>query len=211
MKPMRNSTPWMRILSRSIEFCLLGSWLAGGAALSVKALPQARAENPTAKQESRAAGDEGREVFGKSCLSCHGMKEVSIQKKDAARWKESVYSMISRGAQIEPSEIEPLVSYLASAYGPDSPAASAGRAGATNKSSAAEQALPAGEGRAILAERCATCHALGLVAASHKTKGEWTKAIDRMIRLGAKLSSAQEKLTLADYLAANFGAAEGPK
>jgi hypothetical protein len=141
-------------------------------------------------------------------LSCHGMKETSIQKKKSEQWRESVYSMISRGAQVQPTEIEPLISYLAANYGPGSPGKGAGE-GSSN-SGTTSGTLPPGEARAVLLQSCNTCHSLELVVTNHKTKEAWNKTIDRMIGLGAKLNSEQQT-KLADYLAANFGAKENLK
>ena len=200
----KNGSP---VLSRLVSFCLIYFSVAVIAVSSAQTSPpQVRKAAPPAKQPPES--DRGREVFGKSCLSCHGMKETSIQKKKSEQWRESVYSMVSRGAQVQPAEIEPLVSYLAANYGPGFPGMGAGE-GSPHRGTATGT-LPPGEARAVLVERCNTCHSLELVAANHKTKDEWNITIDRMIGLGAKLNIEQQS-KLVDYLSANFGAKENPK
>jgi mono/diheme cytochrome c family protein len=197
--------------SRAISLCLLTLCLAGIATLSLEAFPPPPQEGtPQAKRDSAEDRDKGREAFGKGCLSCHGMKEVSIQNKNAALWRKSVYSMISRGAQILPSEIDSLISYLAANYGPDSNASPGGSSEASHKTSPAGD-LPAGEGRAILVQSCGTCHTLGIAVGGHKSKNEWAKTIDRMSGLGAKLLNAEQERTLTEYLAVNFGVQENRK
>jgi mono/diheme cytochrome c family protein len=203
MKTTANAATWSRLASRALPFSVLGASLIGALVSNLAARPQDEKDRPPATQESSPASNKGREVFGKNCLSCHGMRETSIQRKNESGWRESVYSMISRGAQVQPSEIEPLVFYLAATYGPST--ASVDPGAADSVSGGAGAILPAGEGREILLRNCGTCHLPGVVAASHKSKDEWTETIERMVRLGAKLPNVNQKATLADYLAANFG------
>jgi cytochrome c5 len=142
---------------------------------------------------------QGRIIFGESCIQCHDMNIVLIQRKPVAGWKQTVYSMISRGAEVTANEIEPLVAYLAATYGPDSPSPRAG-----SKSEIGDEAgLPAGAGKQILSHACVRCHKLSLVMAARKSKAEWEAAVARMVSLGAALSSAEQQ-TLTQYLAQNL-------
>src|SRR5688500_3888599 len=65
--------------------------------------------------------EQGKEVSGVVCTSCHSANPVSIQRKLGPAWRNTIYTMIGRGAQILPSETEPLAAYLAATYGPGSP------------------------------------------------------------------------------------------
>ena len=143
--------------------------------------------------------DKGRIIFGASCIQCHDMNVVLIQRKPAEGWKRTVYSMISRGAEITANEIEPLVAYLAATYGPDSPSARAG-----SKSEIVDEGgLPAGAGKQILSRACVRCHKLSLVTSARKSQAEWKTAVTRMVSFGAALSSAEQQ-TLTQYLAQNL-------
>ena len=62
--------------------------------------------------------EEGKEAFGQACVQCHNMSRTQMQRKTADGWRDTVYSMISRGAPVMPDEIEPLIDYLAVTYGP---------------------------------------------------------------------------------------------
>jgi mono/diheme cytochrome c family protein len=103
--------------------------------------------------------------------------------------------MISRGAQVLPDEVDPLVGYLTATYGPDSPAPASG-AGAA--------ALPSGGGRELLVARCGRCHAVSLPTSLRKSQAEWSETVARMRSLGASLSDGEAQ-ALITYLATNFG------
>lgn len=143
--------------------------------------------------------DKGRIIFGASCIQCHDMNVVLIQRKPAQAWKQTVYSMISRGAEITPNEIDPLVAYLAANYGPDSPSPRA----ASKSEIGDEGGLPAGAGKQILSRACVRCHKLSLVTSARKSQAEWQAAVARMVSFGATLSAAEQQ-TLTQYLAQNL-------
>lgn len=142
---------------------------------------------------------EGSQVFGLACTGCHGLRETQLQGKTADQWRNTVYSMISRGAPLMPDEIEPLTEYLAATYGSDSPPPSSG-----GESSQAGTALPEGPGRSILVSSCASCHGLDIPLNSRKSEAEWKRTIGDMIDFGAKVTP-QEQEILAKYAAQHFG------
>ena len=67
------------------------------------------------------------QAFQKVCGACHSIETVTSQRRTRAQWQESITSMIQRGAKATEEEFALILDYLASQYGPDSPA---GRGGA---------------------------------------------------------------------------------
>lgn len=64
--------------------------------------------------------------------------------------------------------------------------------------------LPAGDARALLEERCASCHTLDRVVQVRQSRDEWEQTLDRMITRGAQLNDEEWELLL-DFLSENFG------
>ena len=54
-------------------------------------------------------------------------------------------------------------------------------------------------GKSVLDERCVECHSLSRVKSAGMSRDEWSRTIDRMLSLGAELSS-EERDILLDYL-----------
>jgi len=129
----------------------------------------------------------GRQVFALTCTQCHGASHTTIQRKPAAGWRKTVYTMISRGAPVLPGETEALVAYLTSSFGPGS----------------TQQPIPAGG--EIVAGSCGTCHPAALVFGTRKSESDWTATVKRMRSLGASMTDTQEKEIL-DYLIRNLAA-----
>ena len=59
------------------------------------------------------------------------------------------------------------------------------------------------DGQTLMQQRCSVCHSLDRVTSAHKTIGQWTTSVQRMIARGAQLNS-QEEQTLVAYLATNY-------
>lgn len=141
-----------------------------------------------AQSNDQAQIEKGRQAVGQVCVACHNniMRMVQIHKKSAAQWKDTVYSMISRGALILPDEIDPLAAFLAS------------NAGRTQSSGSARQELPESEGKTLLERNCQQCHELD--TATQKTASEdWNTVISKMVTYGAKVSPAEQQ-KLVEYL-----------
>jgi cytochrome c5 len=138
--------------------------------------------------------EKGRQVVAQVCATCHTtiVRMVQVHKQTPEQWKDTVYFMISRGAQIMPDEIEPVTAYLAATAGQ---ATQTGRGRGDIGGSA-----PAGEadGPAILQRNCQQCHELAV--ASKKSESEdWSVVITRMMTYGARLTPA-DRQKLIDYL-----------
>jgi hypothetical protein len=92
--------------------------------------------------------------------------------------------MRADGAQLQDSEVTPLVDYLFKTYG--------------------RLELPEGDGRNILEMSCTGCHDLSVVTKAKLSRAAWQDLVGRMIGMGAKVDDAQLP-TLVDYLNKNFG------
>jgi cytochrome c5 len=63
---------------------------------------------------------------------------------------------------------------------------------------------PAGDGAALLEERCTACHGLERTTQAQKTRGEWEQTVTRMVGYGSELTE-DEQATLIEYLAETYG------
>jgi mono/diheme cytochrome c family protein len=168
---------------------LCGAHLSGGLAAQVAA---------SAQSDQQAQIEKGRQTVGQACVACHTniLRMLQVHKKSEEQWRDTVYSMIGRGAQIMPDEIQPLTAFLTANAGTNgstnTQASRAGRAGR------ADQQGPEGEGRAILQRTCQQCH--DLATAQNKLPSEdWNAVIAKMMMYGARLSP-EDQQTLAGYL-----------
>jgi mono/diheme cytochrome c family protein len=73
----------------------------------------------------------------------------------------------------------------------------------------AAQDLPDGPGKAIIASKCAGCHAIDTAISQRLDRDGWASVITRMVERGADVSD-EEQETAADYLAAHFGPTPAP-
>jgi cytochrome c5 len=62
----------------------------------------------------------------------------------------------------------------------------------------------AGDGAALLEERCTVCHGLERTTQAQKTAEEWEQTVMRMVGKGAQLAE-DEQATLIEYLTATYG------
>lgn len=159
----------------------------------------AQAQVPANTQSDQQAQiQKGRQVIGVVCVACHTniLRMVQVHKKSPDQWKDTVYSMIGRGAQIMPDEIDAVAAFLAANAGSNretnSQTSSGGRTGR------GEQQGPDAEGRAILQRTCQQCH--DMATASTKLPSEdWNAVIAKMMTYGARLTPADQQ-KLIDYL-----------
>jgi mono/diheme cytochrome c family protein len=106
-------------------------------------------------------------------------------------WKNHVYNMVLRGAQLTPREADIVIQYLVTTFGPGAPAATT-------------VALPSGPGKELVETRCAVCHTLERVTVVKRQKGDWDHIVSRMYERWG-VSAPEEAQTIAAYLAAQFG------
>lgn len=153
-----------------------------------------------AQEAAKVQGDQqaqvakGREVVGQACVACHTniLRMVQVHKQSPEQWKDIVYSMIGRGAQVMPDEIDAVIVFLSTNAGGNGEPTS--RASAGGRGARGEQQGPDDEGRAILQRTCQQCHDLA-TASTKLSSEEWSAVIAKMMTYGAKLTPAdQEKL-----------------
>ena len=140
-----------------------------------------------AAQSSDEVLKKGSEAVGKACQACHGniARMLQVERRTADQWRNTVYSMIGRGAHIFPDEIEPLVAHLTMIAGPSTPRPEA-------------RVLAEGAGKTILDRACQQCH--NLDTATRRPAGrDWSTVVRTMATYGAMITPAEEK-TLSDYL-----------
>jgi Helix-hairpin-helix motif len=64
---------------------------------------------------------EGRDIVVSRCSGCHDLRGTVQLRKPAAGWEAIVLDMGARGAPLTLEEIDPIVKYLSTAFGPNAP------------------------------------------------------------------------------------------
>ncbi len=67
----------------------------------------------------------------------------------------------------------------------------------------AQDPFPPGEGRELVAQHCAQCHAPDVVSYSRKSREDWAATVMTMIGMGAAVPDADVP-KVVDYLAKSF-------
>jgi cytochrome c5 len=186
---------------------MIAVWMAPGVE-GTSAAPQTPVQ-AAAPSVPQADIDKGRATVTQVCVGCHDGgaigRMVAVRKKTADEWRDTVYRMIGRGAQVFPDEIEPLTAYLTAAGGQGRAAAGSatpaaeGGGGRRGRPAAAGDAAAGGDATAILAQRCQLCHDLAKATAKPATAESWDSIIDRMVKLGAAVTPAEHQV-LITYL-----------
>jgi len=168
---------------------------------------------------------DGKPVATEYCQDCHRLTNLTKAHKNLDDWKDTIHTMMDRGARIPDDKIDMLAQYLVTNFGPKDaaspassaspvPAAQAPPAGAAAPSTPAPAKtatveLPEGEGKAIATENCQACHKLTNLTKAHKSLDDWKDTVQTMIDRGANVP-ADKVDTLVKYLAKNFGPADSP-
>jgi len=134
---------------------------------------------------------EGRDLVAVACTQCHALATIVAGREGPSGWKRHVHNMVLRGAQLNATEADTVIRYLAANFGPG--AAQIGKV-----------ALPDGSGKELVETRCATCHDLERVALIKRHKKDWPPIVANMVTRGA-VATPDEARTIAAYLAAHFG------
>ena len=105
----------------------------------------------------------GKAEFVNSCTACHRTDMVTRLRKTPTEWRTIVDDMVSRGADGSKEDIDNIVLYLATNFGPDKPGAAAAIQSTTPPStSPASTALSSSEmehvKRLITENGCLACH-----------------------------------------------------
>jgi cytochrome c5 len=136
---------------------------------------------------------DGRDLVAVACSQCHYLGTIAKIRDGAAGWRIYVSNMVLRGAQLNPSEIDKVVDYLALNLGPGA-----------NLPPPRPVTLADGQGKDLVETRCALCHDLERVATVKRSKKDWPVIVANMVAWGAT-ATPQESQTISDYLATNYG------
>jgi mono/diheme cytochrome c family protein len=160
---------------------------------------------------------DGKPIATEYCQDCHRLTNLVKAHKSEDDWKETVQTMMDRGARLPQENVDTLVGYLVKNFGPKTDAATpdakadpapatsaATDAAPTAPAPAKKVELPEGDGKAIATDNCQVCHRLTNLVKAHKSPDEWRDTVQTMIDRGANIQPDQVD-TLVQYLAKNFG------
>jgi mono/diheme cytochrome c family protein len=150
-----------------------------------------------AQQSNPFPAGASRDLIAVACTQCHKAGPITQLRMGEAGWRRQVYNMVLRGAQIGPDEIDDVVKYLATNFGPGVPVA-----GVTP----APVKLPDGAGADLVAGACGTCHGVDRVVAVARPGRQWEAIVHRMVAIGAPIDADQARQIIS-YLQTNYGAA----
>jgi len=178
---------------------------------------------PTAPKAVELPDGDGKPIATEYCQECHRLTNLIKAHKNEDDWKDTVQTMIDRGARLPDDKVDTLVKYLAKNFGPKPAttdpngggAAAAPTSGASPASGSpsdpppastapAKVELPDGDGKEIATENCQACHKLTNLTKAHKSLDDWKDTVQTMIDRGANVP-ADKVDTLVQYLAKNFG------
>jgi mono/diheme cytochrome c family protein len=136
---------------------------------------------------------EGRDIVAVACSQCHTLTPLAGMRDGPVGWKRHVYNMVLRGAQLPPKDVETVLNYLNTNFGPGQ-----------SLPPAKPVTLAPGAGKELVETRCTLCHDLERVTAAKRQKGAWPGIVANMFdRFG--LSAPDDAKAIATYLAANYG------
>ena len=162
--------------------------LIGGAFAACIAAAPARAQNAPV-----LPAGEGRDIIVVACTQCHALTPLVGMRDGPNGWKRHVYNMVLRGAQLTPHDIDTVLDYLNTNFGPGQ-----------SLPPAKPVKLADGAGKELVEQRCAICHDLERVTAAKRQKNAWPGIVANMFdRFG--LSAPDEAKTITSYLANNYG------
>jgi mono/diheme cytochrome c family protein len=61
----------------------------------------------------------GKDILENNCEECHGVERIAGKAWTKEKWRATVKDMVSRGAELKPEDIDTLVDYLSTYFGPD--------------------------------------------------------------------------------------------
>jgi mono/diheme cytochrome c family protein len=211
------------------QTALLGAMLQWAHAIPAAALRPAATQDPGQAAPPAAApvapkpvvlpeGD-GKPIAMEYCQECHRLTNLTKAHKNLDDWKETIHTMVDRGATIPDEKIDILAQYLAANFGPkDATTATNSEAAASATPAPSPDAtapsapapakavveLPDGDGKAIATENCQACHKLTNLTKAHKNLDDWKETVQTMIDRGANVPEDKVDI-LVQYLAKNFG------
>ncbi|HEX4643749.1 MAG TPA: hypothetical protein VH161_09780 [Candidatus Acidoferrales bacterium] len=180
------------------------------------------AATPAAPKPVELPEGEGKPIATEFCQDCHRLTNLTKAHKNLDDWKDTIHTMIDRGARIPDEKVDTLAQYLAVNFPPKdasapanppaatpsapAPAPAAAAPGAAAPASAVVE-LPEGAGKSIATENCQACHKLTNLTKAHKNLDDWKETVQTMIDRGANVPPDKVDI-LVQYLAKNFGPKE---
>ena len=150
-----------------------------------------------AQQSNPFPAGASRDLIAVACTQCHRAGPITQLRMGEEAWRRQVYNMVLRGAQIGPDEIDDVVKYLTTNFGPGVPTPGLATPAVT---------LPAGAGADLVAGACGTCHGVDRVVAVARPGRQWEAIVHRMVAIGAPIDADQARQIIS-YLETNYGAA----
>jgi len=172
----------------TMRILLSGALLAVFFAICVAATTPARAQTA----QTLPSG-EGRDIVAVACTQCHTLNPLTAMRDGPVGWKRHVYNMVIRGAQLTPRDVDTVLQYLNTNFGPGQ-----------SLPPAKPVTLAPGAGKELVETRCALCHDLERVTAAKRQKREWPGVVANMFDR-FDLAAPDEASAISSYLAANYG------
>jgi cytochrome c5 len=147
-----------------------------------------------AQQQNLLPPGDGHDIVATACTQCHAPSTFAPLREGPDGWRRLVYDMILRGAQVGPDDVDKVVDYLATNFGPG-----------INLPETKPVTLPDGAGKDVVEKNCVLCHGLDRLAATKRSAGQWNAIVTQMVFFGAPLSGDDQK-TVTTYLANALGA-----
>ena len=154
-----------------------------------------------AGRQSLPDGD-GKAIINNACTTCHGVDVITAKSASREDWVGTLDRMKTYGATLDAKQNTTVLDYLVKNFGPKGGAPAGGPAAPAQDSAALDAA-----GKALIDEKCVSCHGADLITGKQANKVDWTATIDRMKSYGAQLDDKQNA-TLLDYLLKHYGPKE---
>jgi cytochrome c5 len=136
---------------------------------------------------------EGRDIVAVACTQCHALTPLLQMRDGPVGWKRHVYNMVLRGAQLPPKDLDTVLAYLNSNFGPGQ-----------NLPPAKPVTLPDGPAKSLVETRCTLCHDLERVTLAKRHKKDWPIIVANMFERYV-VSEPDQARDIAAYLASNYG------
>ena len=155
---------------------------------------------------------ETRLLYEDVCSQCHTLAAIELTRDGRRGWEDTVHKMVVVGAQLSHEEMEEMIDYLYSHYGPDS--SDPMRTGVLPHDSALRVdglvsseniVLPQGEGEQLLEGYCTLCHDLGRIVATARAEDEWQAYVKDMLRRNDMSMNEEQLAIMLSYLNKHFG------
>ena len=213
------------LIVSSACFIVLGAFSAAATRTVAQGAGQTAPPAAAAPKPVELPDGDGKPIATEYCQACHKLTNLTSAHKSLDDWKDTIHTMMDRGASIPDDKVDTLAAYLAKNFGPQSSApagnssasapagttptpaqapASGASAPSTPSSANGAVVLPDGDGKAIAEENCQACHKLTNLTKAHKSLDDWKDTVQTMIDRGANVPSDKVDI-LVQYLAKNFG------